>query len=283
MSLEDIINKIISERPELTKEEILKIIKKREKNAKGFLTPESAALSLAADLGITLDVSFKREVNVKDLVSGLNDVTISGRIINVSPLKKFSRQDGREGARRTIYIADKTGIVKAVLWDDKATFQNIEDLLDEIVRISHASVRRRAGGNLELNVGYKSKIEIRPENLKEEDYPPIVNFANKLSELYRGEDEVNIIGYIQQVYPLTTFKKQDGSEGKVKHIEITDNRGRITVVLWNNHADVLSEEHIGKYVMLIKLRAKERFNGQIELHTKDQTRILLLKKRPSGF
>lgn len=280
-SLEDIINRILSVKPELTRDEILKLIRDRERSAKGFLTLESAALSLAADLGIDFKVDFKRDLKIKDLIPGLSNVTVSGRVIYVDPLKSFLSSEGSEGFKRVIYLADNTGFVRATLWNEKA-FLIDNDAIDEIVRLSHVSVKRKSGGRIELNAGLKSEIEVSPRDLNEEDYPPITSFTEKIGEISIRNKFVNVIGFIEQIYPLSIFKRQNG-EGKVRRVEISDDSGRVLAVLWDDNANALSEEHIGRYVMLLKMRVKERFDGKIEIHSGSQTRILLLKKKPSGF
>jgi len=282
MSLEDIIARILSVKPELSREEILKMIERREEDSRGFLTRESAALSLAADLGVPIERVFESKMLIKDLVSGLRNVTVSGRVIYVSPLKKFFHQDGREGFRRSMYIADGSGVIRVVLWDDKAASLDAENLIDEVVRISHASVRRRAGGRLELSAGLKSKIEVNPKDLRDEDYPPIVGFTGKIGELL-SDGEVTFIGLIERAYSPTIFKRQNGSEGKVRRVDLSDSTGKIVLLLWDNNADILSEKDEGKYVMVVGAKIRRRFDGKLELHTKGKTRIILLKKKPSGF
>jgi len=283
MSLEDIIAKILSARPELTREEILKMIESREESSRGFLTRESAALSLAADLGVPIERAFRSKLLIKDLVSGLKNVTISGRVIHVSQLKKFFHPDGHEGFRRSMYIADKTGVIRVTLWDNKAVSLDAESLIDEVVRIFHASVRRRSGGRLELNAGLRSKIEIIPGDLEYDDYPPIISFTKKINELSGDGKKVTLIGLVERAYPPTTFKRQNGSEGKVRRVDLSDPTGKVMLVLWDNNADILSESHEGKYIMVIGAKIRERFNGKIELHTEEKTRILVLKRKPSGF
>lgn len=284
MRFEDIISKILSARPDLTREKVLELIKAKEKSAKGFLTRESAALSLAADLGVAVnETRFRGELQIKDLVSGLGSVTVSGRVIHVSPLKKFMRSDGREGARRTLHIADKTGMIRVVLWDEKALSPSLERLLDKIVRLSHVSVRRRRGGRLELNVGSRGEIEVEPKDLRDEDYPPITNFIKKIGEITGDEADVNVIGLVRWVYPSSTFKRQDGGEGKVRRVKLEDETGEVFLVLWDDKADLIPESCAGKYVMLMRVKAKRSLDGRVELQTKDRTEITILERKPSGF
>jgi hypothetical protein len=35
--------------------------------------------------------------------------------------------------------------------------------------------------------------------------------------------------------------------------------------------------------MVVGAKIRRRFDGKLELHTKGKTRIILLKKKPSGF
>ena len=60
MSFEEIMRQILSSRPDLTRAEVLKMVEKKEKEAKGFLTNESAARSIAAELGVELPETFSR-------------------------------------------------------------------------------------------------------------------------------------------------------------------------------------------------------------------------------
>ncbi len=284
MMLEEIIRKILSAKPELTYEEVLKMIELKEKKARGFLTRESAALSLAVELGVAAgETSFRREMQIKDLVSGLNDVTITGRVINVSQIKKFIRQNGGEGAKRSIHIADRTGIAKVILWDEKALVSEPGRILDRLVRLRHASVKRRAGGKLELNVGSKGEMEIDPEDLREEDYPPLISFTEKAGKIAGNERNVSIIGIVKQAYPIITFRREDGCEGKVRRVKIKNHTGEVTLVLWDENADAISEDQIGRHVAVLAVDARKRFDERVELHTKNKTVIVLLTKRPSGF
>lgn len=281
-TLEDIIIKILSAKPDLKRDEILRMIDERVRGADGFLTPESAALSLAADLGISFRVSFKHDLQIKDIVSGLSDVTVSGRVIYVHPLEKFLYSDGREGFRRSIYLADNTGFIKAILWNEAATLIN-EDLIDRVVRLSHVSVKRRGSGRLELSVGRRSRIEIDPGDLSEKDYPPITRFIKKVSEITGLDKHLSVIGLVERVYPQSTFKRQNGSEGRVRRVEVTDDAGKVSAVLWDSCANAISEEAVGRYIILLNMKVKVRFDGRVEIHSGDRTRIILLGRKPSGF
>ncbi|MEM3041341.1 MAG: OB-fold nucleic acid binding domain-containing protein [Nitrososphaerota archaeon] len=284
MAFEDLVQQILSIRPDLRREEVLKMIEAKEKEAKGFLTRESAARALAIELGIkTSKASFKQEILIADLVSGLGDITVSGRVLHVCPAQKFARSDGTEGKVRHLLIADKSGEIKVVLWDDKADFPNISGSVDQIARFSHCYVRQGQDGKLELNVGSKGSIEFPLRDISEEDYPPLTNFTKRIGEITGKMESVNVLGIVERIYPATTFKRQDGSEGKVRRLEIRDSSGRASAVLWNGKVDELANISNGSYLEIFEARVKERSDGYLELHAGSSAATAVLTKKPSGW
>lgn len=282
MPFEEIVQKILSSRPDLTREEVFKMIEKKEGEAKGFLTHESAARIVAAELGVeSSKFLFKRDVSIGDLIQGLGNVTVAGRIIFVHPLQRFVRADETEGKVRRLFVADKTGAMKIVLWDEKADAPNMENLTGQIVRFSRGYVRRGFDGRLELNIGSKGKLETSPPSASEDEFPPLTSFIKKISELTATEGTVNVFGVVEQVYPASSFKRDDGSEGKVSHLELRDNSGRIIAVLWNNKVDELTEVGSGKFLEIFGAKVKKSSNGNLELHVDSSTNITILAKKPS--
>lgn len=175
MRFEEILQKIHMLHPELTFDKILRMIDEKEKEAKGFLTRESAARVIGAELGIESSGKLiKRDIYIKNLIAGLNNVTIVGRVISVYPVQKFTREDGKEGKTRRLIVADKTGDTKVILWNGKADFPEAENLTGKIVRFLQGYVRRGLNGRPELNIGSKGRLEIYPEDTNEKDLPSLV-------------------------------------------------------------------------------------------------------------
>lgn len=69
--LEDLIGKLIEQKPELTKTSIEEQIeKKKEQIGAGYLTDQGALFLIASDYGISLTESQKSEIGLKDLYAG---------------------------------------------------------------------------------------------------------------------------------------------------------------------------------------------------------------------
>jgi len=284
MLVEEIIDRILSSRKDLTRNRILQMIDGKIKEAKGFLTVESAARAVAAELGLEVSSpSLTKGIHISNLVSGLGDVTVAGRVLHVSPPRTFIRSDGEEGKMRSLYIADKTGILRVVLWEEKADLHDFSEIIGKIVRFSHGYVRRGYDGKIELNIGSRGKIETAPPDIPEEEFPSVTNFFMKINQIKKSETRVNIIGLIVNVYPETIFTREDGSTGKVRRLELKDESGRIIVVLWNNKVDELSDIENGRYLELFGAKVREDLNGRPEIHVDGSVDSALLLDLPSAF
>jgi len=280
MSLEEILRRILSSHPDLTQEEVLTRVEQKERQAKGFLTSESAARAVAAELGVECsEVPLERGISIGHLVSGLGDVTVTGRVILVRSLQRFIRPDGSEGKVRRLSLADRTGEMKVVLWDDKAEVRAIEDLTGRIVKFSHGYVRRGFDGGLELNMGSRGNVQIAPD-FSEDEFPPLTSFLKEIGQVTGEERTVNVLGVAGRIYPVSTFKRNDGSEGKVRRLDLKDKSDEITVVLWNRKVDELAEIESGRYLEIFGGRVRESLDGTLELHVDSSTDAAILTKEP---
>ncbi|MCD6325861.1 hypothetical protein J7L97_06210 [Candidatus Bathyarchaeota archaeon] len=284
MPVDEIIDRILSSRRELTRRMILQLIDSKIKESKGFLTVESAARAVAAELGLEITrVSLMKGTSIRNLVSGLGNVTIVGRILHVNPPRTFTRSNGEEGKMRSLYIADKTGVLRVVIWGEKAELLGSSETIGKIVRFSHGYVRKGYGGRLELNIGLKGNIEISPPDIFEEEFPSINRFYKKIKQITKPETRVNTFGRVVKISPINTFTREGGVSGKVRRIEIRDQTGRITVVLWNSKVDELGDLEIGKYLEIFGAKVRKDLNGRLELHVDGSVDVTVLSNLPSGF
>ena len=162
MSLEEIVERILSSRSDLKREEVLEMIEKKKRGAGDFLTDETAARIVASELGVESGKKpLRLEIQIQDLVSGLNDVTVAGEVVALYPPKIFTRRDWTEGKLASLLVSDKSGTLRVVLWDDKVDLVESGKIQrEQNIRISHGYVREGWGENLELHVGKRGSIEV---------------------------------------------------------------------------------------------------------------------------
>ncbi len=284
MPLEDIIQKILSFRSDMTREELQKMIEAKVEEAKGFLTQESAARAVAVELGVEqLKIPSTHRITVKDLVSGLGDVTISARIIYVGPLQKISNQDEKEVKLRHLVIADKTGELRVVIWEHKADLADSLSLLGHVAQFSHGYVRTGYNGRLELSIGSKGSIEVASSDVSRDDFPLLTEFHKKIGELTKDAKKVNVIGSVAGVHPASSFSREDSKEGMLKKLELQDETGIVTIVFWNSKVQESADIKSGSLLQVFGAKVKESLNGGVELHVDSSVGFVLLKELPGGY
>lgn len=161
---EDIINQITRFCPMVSRDQILKRLEKEKRKTGELISEEILLRMIAAEFGCE---SAKGKVDIpvlmiKDLLPGLNDVSVVGRILAVFSTRTFSGV--KEGKFASLLIADKTGPLRIVLWNDKTDLLDSKTLkVGQIVRFSHAYTREDSGGDpsfiWEIEARLKSTFE----------------------------------------------------------------------------------------------------------------------------
>jgi replication factor A1 len=272
MSAEQIVELILLHRDGLTREEILKAIKKKKAASGELLTEEAAARLVAAEQGVEIRLEKQSpKVYIHQLVSGLNDVTVSGRVLHISATRADTRSD-RGWRMAKLLVGDRTGTVAVVLWNDKAELaENIRPR--QVVKVSHGYIRRSKEGGVELHVGQRGNVQVShdPET---DDLPQTEGFCRKIAELNIGHKRAIVEGVIQAIHPLSTFQRRDGTEGKVLRTILEDDSGQIPVVFWNNKAEDMANVEEGTTVLLVNARVrKSRKTEAVELHVEDNASV----------
>src|SRR6478672_10710090 len=84
---------LLNERPEIDAEHIKEMIdEKKRKVGAGYLTDQGALFLVAADLGVSFENIPKLSSGIKDLYIGAKDITLTARILNVYPIRKFLKK-----------------------------------------------------------------------------------------------------------------------------------------------------------------------------------------------
>lgn len=266
MSEEEIVQRILSHQHSMTRGEIAKAIEEKKAASGGFLTSEAAARLVAVELGVEVELKESLpKVYIDQLVPGLNDATVSGRVLLVTMPQQFSRPTGNGQVARLL-IADKTGSIGVVLWDNNAEFAR-KIQLRQIVKVLHGYIRRSRGGETELHVGQRGDVRIAPSDVEEKDFPPIEELCEKIGNIDESRRRVNVQGVIKTVYPVSTFQRRNGTQGKVMRILVEDENRRIPVVFWDERADDMANAKEGMEVLLMNAKVKmNRRDKQLELH-----------------
>ncbi|MEM2785463.1 MAG: single-stranded DNA-binding protein [Candidatus Nitrosotenuis sp.] len=268
---DSLLSKLLEQKPDLTKEDIEKLIaQKKEKVGAGYLTDQGALFLVASDFGITISEPPKSEVGIKDLYAGAKEVTLQTRVLNVSPKKQFSRKDGSQFFLRnmTVYDSDSSATVK--LWDEKANLPELTNLSPgDLIKIIKAYVKSDLNGQLTINIGSGSTIE---RANTESDIPSIDSLTKDVSEIKEGQNNIVVSGIIDGGINFSEFTNFRGAPGTALRFRLkgSDNRS-VRVVLWNkNDSEIPKVIPAGTKARLVGVKTKVN-QQELEIHGNEST------------
>jgi hypothetical protein len=107
MTPQEIIQQIQAKKPEVTQQQIMENLENEKTRSAGLLGEESLLRLIAARFGIEIPYSrvYSPNLSTKHLFSGLNDVTVEGRLLAVFPSRTFTKAD-KVGKFATLLLAD---------------------------------------------------------------------------------------------------------------------------------------------------------------------------------
>jgi ssDNA-binding replication factor A large subunit len=274
MTDEEIIQQILSKHPEVSRNQILENLKTEKSKTGGFIADETLLRLIAARYGVEiLQDRVYRKLSISHLVPGLNDVTVTGRLVAVYPPRTFEGE--RSGKFASLMIADKDSILRVMLWNDKVELIEAGELkAGQIVRFSHGYTREDRKGKAELHLGNRSQIEVEPQNIKADEYSSIGKFATKISKITKAYENIHLTGTVKTLFPASTFTRSDMSTGTVMRLTLADETGEIPVVVWNEKAEELEKSlKINANLQVVNAKVKENANGKFEVHVDSYTYV----------
>ena len=271
---DSLVEKLIEQKPELTREIIDEQIKlKKEKIGAGYLTDQGALFLIASDYGVTLSGPLKVEMSLKDLYAGAKEISLETRVLNLSPAKQFSRKDGSPFYLRTMTVYDDANSTASVkLWDDKANLPGIENLKPgDLIKIIKAYVKSDLDGSPTINIGSGSNVETTDSA---SEIPSIENITKDVSELQEGQKDLVVKGEIDGVITSMEFTNSRGVPGKALRMRLKGKDGSgIRVVLWGkDEASIPNMISQSAKVRLLGVKTKSGNQG-LEIHGNDATII----------
>lgn len=228
--MEDDVSLIMSKLMEkgYTEAQIKEKIRVKKESSMFNLTTKGILSIIASEEGISLPG--KEDQKIESLKEGMKDVNVLGRVTRKYSPKEFLRDDGSKGSVLNVVIADKTGEITAVFWDENVAKFSESLNRGDIVKIIGGIVKGGMKGP-QLHISPKTKIIINPEGIDESAVPDTVSLKSlkyervSIAELNPGDKFKELRGTIAKLYSVffydgcpTCFRKMDSSQkGFCKH------------------------------------------------------------------
>jgi replication factor A1 len=212
---------------------------------------------------VDLDIKTRLEpYKISEIKSGMGEVGFVARVLDLGDLREFVRKDGSKGFVRTILLGDDTGKIRMNLWNDQA---KMEIDLGSTLEIINGSSRDRYG---QVEIQTSGYTVVKKSNVQ-------VNYSEKvtnIAELAPGM-VCTISGFVTGLGEVRQFQKADGTLGKVANIYISDATGRVKVVLWGDHVNLLEGLDLGFRADIVDAMVKSGWNEELEISCGWRTRI----------
>ncbi len=281
LNYEDIIAKILSLHPDLTRETIMNMINKKREDAGKLLTMDGAAYIVANELDLTLsdEVTLKTKIEIQDLIVGSNDVSIAGVVRTVYPVTTFTRNDGKEGQVTRVVVSDETGTITIVLWDEKAEIIKQGKVSpNQNIRIEHGYVKTNLNGRPEINVGQKGAMTILSSNSSIGKSVTVKQGFKKIRKITEDDYYINLVGVVLNTSSVTVFTRRNNTKGQVMRVRLADETGRIRIVLWDEKVNQVKKVKKNQYLRITDGQIRKGLGDVLEVHVGRFSQVIILPK-----
>lgn len=203
---------------------------------------------------------------IVELTAGEDNVSVSGRIMHISNIKRFTSRKGKGGKRAKMVIADESGQIGVAMWTNN--IKSLKDIKEnDIIKLNHVEVKQGFGAEdtNEIQMGWDSTIEKLPESDEFKAFPDYDDSVTNIEDI-KADMQVNVIARIIRIPRIRTFNRQNGKEGQVASLEIQDKTGKIQYTLWNSDTDLINDLKLkeGDSVKILAAVARSR-NEELSL------------------
>jgi replication factor A1 len=280
-SLKEIVD-VISTETGMGKEEIHQLINDKMEELGEFVTQLGAVHIVAREMGVDLSseppVQVQTTLTINELVPELANVNLIGRIFRIYNQHNFKKKDGSDGVLQSVLVEDKTGRVRVVFWDQKVVeLQNSNCKVGDPIRILNGYTRVGRDESVEVHLGIRSQVQIRPSGIDDSALPEFDSSASKIKDIKGNEIDLSLIGKVTQKDEILEFERSDGSKGVKQGLVLGDETGEIYVNFWNEKAEDVQDINLGEIIEVVGLAAKVGLKGNLEMHSSKYTNVTLKK------
>jgi replication factor A1 len=281
---------VLQRKPDISAEDVRELIdEKKRKIGAGYLTDQGALFLVAADLGVSFENNQSNLTSIKDLYIGANDVNLSARIINIYPIRKYTRKDSNEEVQnRTLTIYDKDSSIKLKLWDQHVSFPEDNEVKPgDLIKISHGYAKSGLDNKPIINLGAKGLIEKSSDSNNDDDdnnleIPSLDSLSKTIDEIKEPIDNIIVTGILSSNPRVSRYVNFRNEQGKSLHIPLSNEEGTKSIrsIIWNINEDKIPGIFTqGSKVKLIGVKVKQGnpqySNEEFEIHGDEGTIIQL--------
>ncbi|MHA2131565.1 MAG: DUF2240 family protein, partial [Promethearchaeota archaeon] len=167
----------------------------------------------------------------------LKSISIEGKLIQISPIKEFTRKNGDLGRLMSISLLDSSGSIRITFWNDDV--EKLGDLqIGDVLSISNLNPRLNNFDNksIDLNANKSSVVKKLPKKLEID-----IDLVDSISMLQNHKGVASFKGKVTLIDNLKTIESKNGEEISLLGFIISDNTDWIRATFWGEKAEEFSD------------------------------------------
>ena len=214
MGFDEVLEMIVDE-TELSEDDVKEEVDDKMDEFEGLVSEEGAIHLVAKEHGVDIKEVADGGLDIENVVPEMRKVNIKARVLNISDLNTFERDDEEEdGKVQNLVLGDETGTIRVTLWDDQTEIaEKISE--NDPIEINGAYTVEDDQGNAEIRLGDSSKVAMADE----EDVPEVEAPQNTgttevaISEVSGEGNIFQVKGLLVAMYGSNPFYRVDPETG----------------------------------------------------------------------
>jgi len=291
----------------LSEEELEKKVKDKVEEYGGFMSKQGVLFIIARENGLDVrspdiddyvyddleeEVDYDEfTIDITDLREGMSNIVLLGIILTFQKVREFVRKDQSAGKVCSFLLGDTTGIVKVVLWDERADIVNQEYFKPkELVRVIGGYSKLGRNEAIEVHLGRKGLLVLSPEvsAKKRKQFEEITIASSEettpksnLEPLRQAIEKNKYISAVKGTIQIEEFKElelKSGDKSFLLTMFLEVEGFTIRVKAWGmNAVECLKMVNDGDFVSITNLAVKEnKYTTEKELVFTKNSSVLLI-------
>ena len=211
-------------------------------------------------------------VSINDINLNMKSISIEGSIIQILPVREFTKKDGELGKVRSLHLLDSSGeSIRVTFWNE-----NTENTLDlktgEYILLNNLNPRMSSldSKTIEVHANNYTTIVKKEKKIKFEGI-----IVDKIEHLQNKKGVVSFQGIISSVDNLKRITSKTGEEISLLGFVVSDNSDGIRITLWSEKAEEFAETlKVGIGIALKNVMVKySNFSGRNEISLLNDSEI----------
>lgn len=211
-------------------------------------------------------------VSINHINPNMKSISVEGSIIQILPLREFTKKDGEVGKVRSLNLLDSSGeSIRVTFWNEN-TENTIDLKTGEYISLTNLNPKTSSldSKTIELHANNSTTIVKKEKKIKFEG-----KFIDKIELLQNTKGVVSLQGVVSTVDNLKRITSKTGEDLSLLGFVVSDHSDGIRITLWREKAEEFAETlKVGTGIALKNVMVKySSFSGRNEISLLDDSKI----------